>query len=639
MAAGWLAMGIPLLSTLLEQAGISARVVRFQDAHNAAPPEILALTNRTLWADAPLEVRLEAMAATAVREPEFFELLLSRLLDGPERVFGFSVWRMNVDVTLEAARQLKQRRPDALILFGGPETSESPQDLMQEWVDLIVKGPAEGVVVDVVKVLLAGRPSEAAGWDNVWVHPRHVSQRDVVPRRAHPAAIPRMDYTKLVPLQKGASTPSFPVLMNLGCPFRCGFCTNTTVYPNLEWGHPQRVVDEMVEIMGVWKSIHPDGDAPGMEFTICDPALNANPRQFDALCEALISADWPLRPSKINGLLIIDVRMTRERVKLADRAGLRNAFFGLESANPRIRRAMKKPGKKEEVAEALIRCREQGWVNSLNTGIIVSWPDETEEEFFETVQFLDWAVALGVVAWINVTPLFRSPGMMDSDLLAGAGGDSRGIGWSLPTAAGSPHIRARRFFHVFEHFAGLVPVVSSVPHELVLSTMLDRRHAGFWERWAVRNGLGGIPNSFESETSRSNGEVLSEPEPPDENRVPDPPVEASTPAASERLMSGRGASVVLRLIPVGLDKGFASAMGHSLSHEGSELPEPLRDVVIKVGRSFDRLPKLPALTDDVWAALCRIVEQVAGDVYIEPIPPPAPAHVDEFQSAAADRIS
>jgi len=640
MLGGWLPMGIPLIGTLLEQVGITSRVVRFQDAPSSPSPDIVDLIYMTLYGDPPLAQRLDRIRAVAAREAAFFELVLSRLLAGPERIFGLSAWRMNADVTLEVARQLKEQRPDALIVIGGPETSESTSDFFQEWVDVVVWGSAASVVVPVMRALLDRQPGEAAVWDNVWVNPKHERRGLSAAQHGQQPPLPHIDYTDLVPLQVGATHPMFPLMLNLGCPFRCGFCPNTTIYPDLAWGNPERVVEEMVEIMRVWEQLHPDGDTPRIELQLCDAALNANPAQYDRLCRALIDADWPGVPPSIGSLLVIDERMTPERARLTREAGLHNGFFGLESANPRLRRLMKKPGGKKEIAAALKVCRDEGFT-SLGMGVIVGWPDETEEEFYETVEFLDWAVSLGVSSSLCVMPLIRTPGMMDPTLLEGATGEARGLLWKMPTAGGSPNVRARRFFHVMEHFNGLVTVASSVPHEIVARSMINESAQEFWSGWMARHSVEDVdaarhlvanfwgdradsaaalpiveataPPSDDTSAAIA-AAPLNTPEPREasisEGGAHDAPAE---PPASERTLVGRGEAVVLRLDPQGTP-GFAKVYNHTLSYRGSDIPEPLRHVVLNLGRVVSRLPKEPAPTDDVWRDIDRIVRRIAPDV-------------------------
>ncbi|MCC6873671.1 MAG: B12-binding domain-containing radical SAM protein [Sandaracinaceae bacterium] len=479
----WLGAGLPLLAGLLANDGIRARIPRFLDDPYAVPEALVAAAHELQWGYLPLDERTARMRELAAREEAFFERLLDRLTAGGERVFGLSVWRTNVDVVLELARRLRDRDPDCTIVLGGPEASESTEDVKQDCVDVVVTGAAEGVIAPVMRALLEGEPLRAGEWDNVWVHPRHGQTRSLLRKSAAMPPLPKIDYAGIVPMLADDLDPRVPVLLNIGCPFRCTFCVNTNLYPELAFGEVDRLVAEMVEIMSVWKACFPDGRARPVKLLLCDAAANAFPAQFDELCRKIIEADFPLRPHKINALVLIDGRLTAERAQLMVQAGF-DVFFGLESAAPRIRRVMKKPGAIEKIAHALeAAARATEGRFRVTPGVIVGWPDETEEELHETIAFLDWMIALGITDVVNVTPMRRSQAMMDPTLLAGVEGPPVGLTWRGRGPAGDPRVRARRYLNVFEHFGGVVTVASAAPPSVVIRLMLGTEARAFWERW------------------------------------------------------------------------------------------------------------------------------------------------------------
>lgn len=484
----WLGIGIPLIASILAKAEIRSRIVRFLDDRFGSPLPLAQSAIDTLWNDVSIERRLSEIDRLVGEFPEFFDDLVATLLAGPERVFGFSVWRHNADVTLELARRLKRLRPGCLIVLGGPEAIESPGDLMLPCVDVIVKGSAEALVVQVMESVLAGRVADLGVWEDVWINPRFEAEPTVERRKAPSTPpIPTIDYTDVIPLLVGDPRATIPVILNIGCPLRCAFCTNTTVYPTMEWSRPERLLGEMQQISRLWLEIHGDG-APPLHLELCDATFNSWPDQFDELCDGIVASDWPIRP-EIRGCFIVDSRITPQRVEKYVAAGVLGCFFGLETASPRLRRAMKKPGTIETVAKALETIRDVGQGKlRVTSNVIVGWPGETEDDYYETVAFLEWVAGQGIIDNMSVMPLCRTPGAMDKELLADATGARRGFAWRSDGPAGSPSVRCRRFLSVFERFQGVMQISSIIPRDLLMRWMMPEMPREFVEAWCRVHG-------------------------------------------------------------------------------------------------------------------------------------------------------
>lgn len=462
--------------------------MRFLDHPMDVPKEIFDASIETLWSAPTLEERMSRARGLASTNEAFYARLLDVLLAGPETLFGFSVWRHNADLTLELTRRLKERRPDAIVVFGGPEAIEAPSDLGQPWVDVIIGTGAESLAPLVFGALLARDLDEVGAWEGVWLNPTLRKTKRLTLRSA-PALppIPSIDYAPILPLLIGDPEPAVPVLMNIGCPFRCGFCTNTTIYPTMEWGSVDRIFAEMDQIVRAWATLFP-GEPRRLTLEMCDATINADPEQFDALCDLVAAADWPIRP-EIHGCFIVDQRITPDRVKKFIAAGISRPFFGLETASQRLRKQLKKPGRIEAIADALVAFRDAGAGKmTVNFNVIIGLPDETEAEFYETVRFLEWAAGLGVVSDVSLMPLSRSPSAMDQALLTDTGGDPRGLRWSSEGPGGSPEVRCRRYLAVFEHFDGILPITSVVPRDIVIRWLMPDAGEAFIEQWCRKHG-------------------------------------------------------------------------------------------------------------------------------------------------------
>ena len=149
---------------------------------------------------------------------------------------------------------MKERRPDAFIVVGGPEATAATADFHHEFIDVVVVNGAEGAIGPVFRSLLDGRPEDARVWDKVWVNPRHGGIQPLTPKPSQMARMPRIDYSTIAPLFLADPKPVIPVLLNIGCPFHCSFCTNSVIYPGFEWGSTKRLFDEMMQISTVWRT-------------------------------------------------------------------------------------------------------------------------------------------------------------------------------------------------------------------------------------------------------------------------------------------------------------------------------------------------------------------------------------------------
>jgi hypothetical protein len=467
----WLSMGVVLHSALLAQAGLRARVVRAIDPPFTVPDVVARASNHTMVFDPSMDERLAAMTAVHAKEPRFFEGLVEALLSGGERVVGLCVFRNNVDVTLHVARLLKERAPDRRVVLGGPEAVEEPAALQLPWIDAVAGGDSESFIVPWVRALLEGRSVDSV-------------------QAAPLSALPIIDYRPLMPLFAGDSEPTVPTLLNLGCPHRCTFCSNSTLYSRFIEDRPERVLTELDGVFEAWNAMHGGpGRAPPLNVQLSDATTNALPAQLDALLEGVAerTARWGQKPM-LRGQTLIDARLTDERLGLWKRAGFSSTFFGLDGASDRLRRQLKKPGTTEQVLDAVQRFQRSG-LEGLTFGVPVGVPGETEEDFQDTERFVERVLALGgPIIVITVLPYLQFLSAQDPSLNQRNTGARRGVLWCSAEPGGDPGERARRYMRLVERIGERAPVASPIPPQLFLPAMLPGGDPRQLDAWMERFG-------------------------------------------------------------------------------------------------------------------------------------------------------
>jgi hypothetical protein len=571
----WLATGVVLHAALLAQVGLRARIVRPIDPPFVVPRGVMHASSMTLTFDPSIDARIAAIDAEYGTDSAFFDGIVDELAAGGERIIGLSVWRNNVDVTLKVARRLKARDPRMFVILGGPEAIDDPAVLRLPWIDAVLGIDAERVLVAVVEALLAGRPERAAGLPNVWLNPR-LGVGNAPRGVADPSSptVPPIDYASLLPLLIGDDEPTVPLLWNWGCPHSCGFCSNRNVYSRFTPGSTEALVDQFDAIVTGWVALH-DADVPGITLQLSDATTNALPAQFDGLLESVVarSKHWD-PPPLLRGQTLFDSRITEERVRLMVRSGFRSTFFGLDSASDRLRRAMHKPGSIAQVASAMMTYH-RGGGGELHFSVPVGIPGETDDDFRQTEEFVEWALGLkGTIGSITVLPYVFFPTAQDPTLGRSNRGERRGVLWRTDAPAGDPAVRGRRFMRLFDRIDRRVQVNCPTPPYLALPAMLPDEDPARLEAWMARHG-----REFDQITPKQQSTSTSS------NSLPsDPAFVAACERARRALTSSlpHGEWRIERFAPTS-----ATASGHGMAVFFGRDAEPRRMVVLLESRNGD----------------------------------------------------
>jgi putative methyltransferase len=138
---------------------------------------------------------------------ENIDVLLDRF-DNPA-VCGFSCYLWNRNYCLAVAEQIKQRWPNCVIIFGGPEVSA--RMIKHKFINSLILGEGEENFVDILRNIVAGKD------------PSLFSPKQRLPELAIPSPYTNGVFDKII-----ADNPevmwAITLETNRGCPYSCTFC-------------------------------------------------------------------------------------------------------------------------------------------------------------------------------------------------------------------------------------------------------------------------------------------------------------------------------------------------------------------------------------------------------------------------------
>ncbi len=229
-------------------------------------------------------------------------------------------------------------------------------------------------------------------------------------RTRNPSALPDFrfhpppDFTGLDLLRYPATKetlpgPFLPYLFILGCPYRCAFCSN-----DADQKSRYRPLAQAVEDLRVMRDRH------GVrQFYFLNNLLNTTRGVLAEFIDALGRADLGIEFADCARPVNLDARSLRRLRGL----GCVELTYGIDTGSQRLSNLMRKGYKIESAVETLRLTRIAGIRSSVN--LIVGMPHETEEDFEETLRFVDRVrqdnvrFLVSPYVYNEASPLFENP--------------------------------------------------------------------------------------------------------------------------------------------------------------------------------------------------------------------------------------
>jgi hypothetical protein len=343
-----------------------------------------------------LTAACEAAEAGGPLNPLFEEFLAAILAQKPE-VVGFSMIFSNQLPVGALLGKLLRKRHGLPVLFGGSCFADSAAHFLKwypESADIVVAGEGE----DALKQFLS-EPTAPEKVPGAVYFDTDGSVKKV--EKAYSKSIDYYgvpDFSDTDPKRYFSPQPVIPLLLSRGCYWRrCTFCVH---YRSAGLTYRMHSMDFTIDMLRGFR------EQGIRHFAFIDEMIS--PPHFEKLARAIKEADLDIayyaltKPTK---------EFTSEKLLEMAESGCKYLLWGLESGTQRVLDLMDKGSKIEDVSRLLKRSYAAGIFN--HTFMICGFPTETEDEYAQTLKFLDdhkdyiFAVHRGVFGLEAESPIFE----------------------------------------------------------------------------------------------------------------------------------------------------------------------------------------------------------------------------------------
>ena len=278
-------------------------------------------------------------------------------------VYGLSLYTATCYLAYGFAACLRQARPEAFLVAGGPHASAVPEEVLAHGFDAVVCGEGEEALVAILDHLARGE--RAAVPDLIRARP--IEDLDALPFPDYSGLCDMRRYSRRI-----AGLPVMALDSSRGCANRCRFC-NSRVMERGCWRprSPESVLQE----------VRQHHEAGWRAFRFNDDSFLADRLRASEICRLLRPLDLKFRIF----CRAEDLAAPGLCDALAE-AGCVHVGVGIESLDPSMLARMAKAQRVSVIQEGLARARAAGL---LTRGFfIVGFPGETDETVARTLDAL-----------------------------------------------------------------------------------------------------------------------------------------------------------------------------------------------------------------------------------------------------------
>jgi len=294
---------------------------------------------------------------------------------------GFTATTPTFTSAAAAARRVRDLRPAATLVVGGPHPSVMPEHALREGpFDIAVIGEGDATFAELLAHLSTGSPAsldEVAGLaflrDGSFVRtaPRPlIEDLDDLPLPARHLLPPLAAYSPTPASYR--HLPLAHVMTSRGCPSRCTFCDRGVFGESFRGRSPEAVLAEVDDVVGRYGAA---------EIRFFDDTFTLDRRRVEAICDGLRRRRPPVPWTCLTRVSCVDEDLMRSMRS----AGCWQVLFGLESGDDDVLKSLHKGATVEQNRRAVLQAAAAGL--RVRADFIVGTPAETPESLERTMAF------------------------------------------------------------------------------------------------------------------------------------------------------------------------------------------------------------------------------------------------------------
>jgi anaerobic magnesium-protoporphyrin IX monomethyl ester cyclase len=314
--------------------------------------------------------------------------------------------------TAEAARISKDLKPERPVILGGPHATIFYDLVLREsMVDVAVIGEGELTFIELLTRLLNDEPldnvkgiaflsdpSDRSSSDIVLTGPREfIEDLDSIP-------LPAWDMVEFNRYSRETSMNAFVhsipwaiIFTTRACPFQCAYCHNI-FGKKIRKRSVENVMEEIELLTGRYGI---------RELHIVDDIFNLDLPRAKRICDEIIERGIQVKIAFPNGLR--GDMMDKELIGKLKRAGCYCITYAVETASPRLQKAIRKNLDLDKVKQAITWTDQEGLIPQ--AFFMLGFPGETLEEMEMTIRY---ALESRILRpWVFTVVVYPRTGLLD----------------------------------------------------------------------------------------------------------------------------------------------------------------------------------------------------------------------------------